>query len=342
VITQFRTRAIASIGVWGVFLLACSSSENPAVATHLAFETQPSASATSTQPLGTVTVALLTPEGHRATAATGNVQISLISDLGDSHLSGGLSSQATAGIATFSDLSVDKAGTAYRLVAKAEGLDSSVSRAFSITVGPPVVLRFDAAIGSVTAGMPMPPVSVSITDAGANLEPAATTSITLSAGTGTLRGTTTVSALNGRAIFTDLSIDGSTNSWLVASAPNLASATSNTFSVFLPPGPCTQMAFFTQPADGKAGTPLSSFGVYCADQYGRPPALPPGGNMTVTVALGNNPTGATLSGTTTVDGFRAATGFNNLVIDKPGTGYTLIVSSAGLASATSRAFNISP
>jgi len=333
---------MASIGVCVVFLLACSSSENPAIATHLAFETQPSVSATSTHPLGAVSVALLTAEGHRATAATGNVQISLISDIGDSHLSGGLSSQATAGVATFSDLSVDKAGTAYKLVAKAEGLDSSVSRAFSITVGPPAQLRFDAAIGPVTAGIPMPAVSVSITDAGANLEPAATTSITLSAGAGTLHGTTTASALNGRAVFTDLSIQGSSNSWLVASAPNLASATSNMFSVFFTPGPCTQIAFFTQPADGKAGTPLASFGVYCADQYGNPPALPPGGNMTVSVAFGNNPAGATLSGTTTVNGFRAATGFNDLVIDKPGTGYTLIVSSPGLASATSRAFNISP
>jgi hypothetical protein len=93
---------------------------------------------------------------------------------------------------------------------------------------------------------------------------------------------------------------------------------------------------------------LPTFSFRCTDEYGNG-ALPPGGNITVTVALGNNPTGATLSGTLTVSGFSVVTSFSNVSIDKPGTGYTLVASSPASPGAcssappvTSAAFNVSP
>src|SRR5213075_1168238 len=60
----------------------------------------------------------------------------------------------------------------------------------------------------------------------------------------------------------------------------------------------------------------------------------------VTVALGNNPGSGTLSGTLTRPAVGGAASFGNLSIDKVGTGYTLVASSAGLTSATSAAFDI--
>ena len=57
----------------------------------------------------------------------------------------------------------------------------------------------------------------------------------------------------------------------------------------------------------------------------------PVGGGTVTVALGNNPGGATLGGTLTaavVDGIAT---FSDLTLNQPGTGYTLVVTAGGIA-----------
>src|SRR5204863_136868 len=63
---------------------------------------------------------------------------------------------------------------------------------------------------------------------------------------------------------------------------------------------------------------------------------------TVTVALGVNPGGATLSGTTSVGAASGVATFSTLSIDKVGTGYTLTGAATGLSGATSTAFNITP
>jgi hypothetical protein len=60
----------------------------------------------------------------------------------------------------------------------------------------------------------------------------------------------------------------------------------------------------------------------------------------VTIALGANPGGGTLSGTTTVNAVNGVATFTNLSIDKPGVGYTLVASAAGLSSSTSTAFSV--
>ena len=70
------------------------------------------------------------------------------------------------------------------------------------------------------------------------------------------------------------------------------------------------------------------------------------GNLTnsaalVTVALAANPGGSTLGGSTTVAAVGGIAAFPGLTLNNPGTGYTLIATSAGLTSAASTAFTIS-
>jgi hypothetical protein len=60
----------------------------------------------------------------------------------------------------------------------------------------------------------------------------------------------------------------------------------------------------------------------------------------VTVALGANPGGAALGGTTTVTVRGGVATFGNLSVSRAGTGYTLVVRSGSLAAATSSAFNV--
>lgn len=60
---------------------------------------------------------------------------------------------------------------------------------------------------------------------------------------------------------------------------------------------------------------------------------------TATVAIGTNPSGGTLSGTTSVAAVNGVAVFDNLFIDKSGTGYTLTFSDGALTTVTTAAFN---
>lgn len=78
--------------------------------------------------------------------------------------------------------------------------------------------------------------------------------------------------------------------------------------------------------------------VRALDQFGN---LGEADNSTIiTILIGTNPAGGILSvtATNTVSGGTAT--FSNLIIDKPGVGYTLSASSAGLTGTTSNAFDI--
>src|SRR5207237_6694195 len=62
----------------------------------------------------------------------------------------------------------------------------------------------------------------------------------------------------------------------------------------------------------------------------------------VSVAIGTNPGGGTLSGTATAAAVAGVVSFGTLSIDKAGTGYTLATSATGLTGANSSTFNIEP
>ena len=76
----------------------------------------------------------------------------MLSDLGT--LSGTTIVTAVNGVATFSDLSIDKAGNGYTLVAAASGLTGATSTTFNITPRPQASGggRIDPAIGKTTFG----------------------------------------------------------------------------------------------------------------------------------------------------------------------------------------------
>src|SRR5439155_5190028 len=61
----------------------------------------------------------------------------------------------------------------------------------------------------------------------------------------------------------------------------------------------------------------------------------------VTVALGTNPGGSTLGGTTTVAAVNGVASFSPLTLDKTGTGYALTATATGLNTATSSSSKIS-
>jgi hypothetical protein len=206
-------------------------------------------------------------------------------------------------------------------------------------------LQFVAQPTSALAGSLLTPVVVEVTDDNGNTVTSATPLITVSATpTGSILGGTLARiAVAGRATFDDLSICEPYLHALTASAAGLASATTGQFSVLA--GPPIRLKFIAQPSGAKAGVILPAVAVATADSCGNGPSLPPGGTITVTLSLGANPGGAVLSGTLTRSGFAALTRFDDIVIDKPGTGYTLVATVSGspnMAPATSVAFTIAP
>jgi subtilase family serine protease len=60
----------------------------------------------------------------------------------------------------------------------------------------------------------------------------------------------------------------------------------------------------------------------------------------ITIAIGTNLNGGTLSGTLTANAVNGVATFSNLSINTAGTGYTLTAAAAGLTGATSSAFNV--
>jgi CSLREA domain-containing protein len=98
------------------------------------------------------------------------------------------------------------------------------------------------------------------------------------------------------------------------------------------------VAFKTQPSTtAVGGTIVPAVEVQMVDEAGAPAVGAV--DRDITIALGSNTTGATLSGTKTVRSVQGVAKFDDLSIDKPGSGYTL-TASTDLGSATSNSFNI--
>jgi hypothetical protein len=103
------------------------------------------------------------------------------------------------------------------------------------------------------------------------------------------------------------------------------------------PASASKLGFTVQPVTTTAGSVIPAVSVAAQDLFGN---LYPSFTGGVTITLGANPGGATLTGTTTATAVGGIATFSNLSLDKSGTGYTLVASTSGFTSANSAGFNI--
>src|SRR5205823_6179611 len=209
---------------------------------------------------------------------------------------------AVDGVASFGDLSLNRTATGYTLTASGGGLGPVTSSAFDITPGTATRLAFTQQPTNTVAGEAISPaVQLSALDPAGNLVPTFMGNVAVALdsnpGGSTLSGTTTVAAVNGVASFSTLTLDKTgTSYWLTATATGLNTATSSVFSIT--PGTATQLAFSQQPVTTVANRLITpAVKVRALDAFGN---LATGFSGSVAVALGANPGGATLSGTTPV------------------------------------------
>ena len=206
-------------------------------------------------------------------------------------------------------------------------------------------LEFSTEPGGAHFNQPLNPQPVvRALDASGDLVPSFTGQITLtfdnSPQGAALNGTTTVTAVNGVATFTNISISAVYNAYrLKAASGSLTTAISTTFAITEPPPTgSTQLVFAALPNDARPGQPFQ--------QQPSVVALKANGQVdstftgAVALSIGTNPSGGALSGTTTVNAQGGLAIFSGLSIDKAGVGYTLVASSGTLQSATSAPFQV--
>src|SRR3989441_171520 len=138
------TLTAAATGLTG----ATSSVFNISVgaAAKLVFTVQPSNAAAGAAITPAVQVAVQDAQGNIVTTATTSITVAIGTNPASGTLSGTTTVAAVNGVATFSNLSIDKAGTGYTLTVSATGLTGATSSAFN------VVAPVSAVVAAVSAG----------------------------------------------------------------------------------------------------------------------------------------------------------------------------------------------
>jgi hypothetical protein len=334
-------RAFRCFSTCALVLLATSCDEtttSPLVAAQLAFVAQP-VTTTAGQTIPQITVAIQDANGNTVTSSNAFVTISVGEGL-NQPLIGTTNVQAVNGVATFSGLKIQSAGTGYRIVATLPGLVPDTSDAFTILPGAPVSMRFAMHPTHTTAGQEISDMWVSIYDQYDNhvfgLPAIVTIALAENPGGGVLSGTLSDDAPGGVAAFTDVSINKSGAGYkFIATSPGFASPTSNAFNIR--PAAATKLRFTVPPSNAVEGASITPAVVVEAldafDNVDTTFKSP----ITMSLVASN---GATLLGTTVVTALEGRATFPNLSISQAANGYQLSASATSLTSATSPSFDV--
>lgn len=209
-------------------------------ATQLAFSVQPSNTVAGEAISPAVQVEIRDAGGVLVAGARDAVTLAIGTNPGSGTLSGTKIVNAVGGIATFSGLSIDKAGNGYTLAASSGSLTGAASTGFTVSPGTIAQLLFTTqppanVEGNVTIS---PAVQVTLRDAFGNTVP--TGSVTMAIGTAPwpqpgsrLSGTLTADAVNGVATFVDLRVDKPGRGYTLVASSGGASGASIPFRVRL-------------------------------------------------------------------------------------------------------------
>jgi hypothetical protein len=134
--------------------------------------------------------------------------------------------------------------------------------------------------------------------------------------------------------------NGTTGNYSVTVSASGAAATA-TFSLTDSGGVATKLAFLNGPATTVYGNTINGGSYVTVEVLDQNNNVVTGSTVSITIALDNDPTGAVLDGTLTVNAASGIATFSTLTITKVGTGYTLEATSSGLtATPASSSFNI--
>ena len=254
---------------------------------------------------------------------------------------------ATNGVATFSTLSVSApAASGYTLTVTSASLSPSTSSVFSVVIGAATKLVFTTQPSAVGSGVAFSPVVVvKVEDSGNNVvtNSAASVTLSLATGTGTLAGAT-LSASSGVASFSSLSLTATAavNGYsFTAASLGLPSITSSPFTVTY--GAPAKLVFTSSPSTVGSGAAFSPSVAVSVEDTGN--NIVANSTASIALTLGGGSGSGTLANASmnAVNGVATfnASAPNALTVSAPAaTGYTLTAASVGVSSATSSAFDV--
>ena len=271
------------------------------VPTQLAFVQQPTNATSGAAISPAPTVQVRDANDNLVPTATDAVTVAIGTNPGGGTLGGTATANATAGVATFSGLSIDKAGTGYTLTASASGLSGATSSGFNIGAGTPTQLAVttqpsaSAQSGAAFAQQPV----VQVRDAAGNAASQSGVVVTaaIATGGGTLGGTLTATTnAGGTATFSNLMITGAVGArTLTFTASGLTAATSGTVTVSA--GAASQLAVTTQPsAAAQSGVAFAQQPVIQLQDASGNAVSQSGVVVTAAIATGGGVLGGTLHG----------------------------------------------
>lgn len=142
---------------------------NPDADDEVRFVQEPTNAQTGVAISPAITVEIIDQFGNRTTS-TASVTLNIGANPGSSVLTGGGATAAVAGLATFSTVSLNNAGTGYTLIASSGALTTDTSATFNITATPTPTI---SVVGTLTAfsttGVSVPSAQQSYNVSGTNL-----------------------------------------------------------------------------------------------------------------------------------------------------------------------------
>lgn len=314
---------------------------------YLAFHTQPEWGLAGQHLAPQPVVEVRKPGGFVDNAFAGQVTISIKPGTGSSGavLGGTTAAPLAGGVAPFTDLSIDKPGEDYVLVATCGTLPPLQSQRFGLYRVVLAQLVFTTQPDLAEAGKPCQHQPIVLARDASNVVMAdfdGPVTLGIKAGTGTpgavLIGSTTAYAVNGVVAFTDLGVDRKGTGYVLEAfvGPNKLGE-SAAFNV----SPKAERLVFTAQPDGATDDwPFTSQPVVSVVDADGETATLNNSVVTLTIKPGTGTAGAALNGTRSVTALHGTAGYSALAIPTLGHGYVLSATSPGFASVESLVFDV--
>ncbi len=280
--------------------------------------------------------------GALDTSFSGDVTVGLASNSTTGVLAGTTSAVVMGGVATFSAVALQTAGSGFILSLSATGL-ASVSTS-SIKVDPAAAnhLKFSTEPpASVIAGGTFS-VQATAYDQYGNVDTNFASSISLALSTNPtlakLYGTTTVAAKAGVAAFSGLYIETAATGYVItASATGVSNA--NAIPLTVTAAPAYKWVVTTEPPSSIAAGSTFGLMVSAEDKFGNAESSY---STTVVLVLSANPGHDTLLGTLSESISKGVATFSGLSLEIAANGYSILAGDSHLASTVTSAINVTP
>jgi alpha-tubulin suppressor-like RCC1 family protein len=325
---RLPTRIALCLAAAGSVLLdGCHDTIAPPVPVSLAFTVSPPGTVVAGAAIApAIKVSVLDKDGQVVESAENTITLEIANNPGNATLAGRIAVKAVNGVATFSDISLNRSATGYVLLASSPGLGSATTNDIQVVSGPDARMVFTLQPSSGIANVPIPAFRISVQDANGNTTFASGRQINVQLtqfGAGAvLSGNPNRNVVNGSADFTGLSVTKPGRYSITASSTGMPSVTSDLFDIII--GPPTKLVFLTQPSIARAGEILTPALTVAVKDAGNNTVV--AGSYRVSLSLAQNSSGGALGGTTTVSTVDGLATFTDVSISSNGSDYRIIAS----------------